>query len=386
MARDVLSDVAAAVGLREGRSGVEEVLRHLATREVAATRDLSRLTGLPVPLVAAVCGELRRAGLLTAGRPARLTRLGRECSDSLGGDRPPDPCRCDACGGTGVVLPAAYAALAGRLEALLEGVPAVDRALDQAHCTVETKLRRVAYLWDAGALSGRSVLLLGDDDQVAIAIGLAATALGLRPPSRLVVLDVDPAVVAFAGAGLERLGATAELVVHDVRRPLPERLRSGFDAVLTDPPYTPAGAELFLSRAAAALRPEPGRQAFLCLGARPPDEGVAVQGAIAGMGFAIHRLVRNFNEYVGAGALGGASHLYHLVTGGRLAASVAGDYDAPLYTGEVRRVARPYACGACGARLAVGPRERWPTVEDLRRAGCPRCAGTVFRPGRRGRP
>jgi predicted methyltransferase len=377
VARDVLADVAIAVGLREGRRGVEDVLRHLAG-DPAATRDLSRRTGIPVPLVAAVCGELRRAGLLTRGRPARLSPVGRELAGRLGGGA---ACACPSCAGLGVAVPPAYAALAEPLAALLAGVPPADRALDQVHCTVATRLRRLAYLEEAGALAGRAVLLVGDDDQMAVSIAFAAARLGVPPPARLAMVDVDEAVVAFARRALAGLGAPAELAVHDLRRPLPAGLLAGFDAVFTDPPYTAAGAELFLRRGAAALRPGPGAQAFLCLGSKPPEETARLQRAIAGMGFAIHRLVRNFNEYVGAGALAGTSHLYHLVGGPRL--DLAEQVQAPLYTAQERTSRRGYACRACGERVTVGAGLRWATVEDLRRAGCPRCAGTAFRPGRR---
>lgn len=53
------------------------------------------------------------------------------------------------------------------------------------------------------------------------------------------------------------------------------------------------------------------------------------------MGFVIRRLLRDFNEYAGAGVLGGTSHLYHLRATRELRPSVTGRFDAPLYTAEV---------------------------------------------------
>ena len=92
-----------------------------------------------------------------------------------------------------------------------------------------------------------------------------------------------------------------------------DRARAGgFDVVMTDPPYTVPGAELFLSRAVAALAPQPGRHIFFSFGARKPEETAAVQLAIAQLGLAVRSLTPNFNEYLGAGVLGGTSHLYHL--------------------------------------------------------------------------
>ena len=47
------------------------------------------------------------------------------------------------CAGTGVAVPAGLAALAGELELAAAGMPAAKLELDQTHCTVDTKLRRV---------------------------------------------------------------------------------------------------------------------------------------------------------------------------------------------------------------------------------------------------
>ena len=50
----------------------------------------------------------------------------------------------------------------------------------------------------------------------------------------------------------------------------------------------------------------------------------------------IQRISRDFNEYVGAGVLGGTSHLYHLVATDDLAPAVTGAFEGPLYTADDR--------------------------------------------------
>ena len=63
----VATEVASAVGLAEGRSGVRDVLRAIARSEPVATREVSRLAELPIPLVTAVCNELRKRGVVDRG-------------------------------------------------------------------------------------------------------------------------------------------------------------------------------------------------------------------------------------------------------------------------------------------------------------------------------
>jgi DNA-directed RNA polymerase subunit RPC12/RpoP len=162
---------------------------------------------------------------------------------------------------------------------------------------------------------------------------------------------------------------------------LPAGLAGGFDVVLTDPPYTVAGAQLFLSRAVSGLAPEPGRHVFFSFGARRPDETLEVQRAIAEMGLVIRSLQPGFNKYVGAGVIAGTSSLYHLRTAAGASPLVAGPYAGSLYSAANRAaVTRPYRCAQCKAVQDVGPGSQWPQIAALQAAGCPACGGVVFRP------
>jgi predicted methyltransferase/DNA-directed RNA polymerase subunit RPC12/RpoP len=355
---DDLEAVAQAVSLREGPRGVAQIIRRLARQGPLPTRTLSRATGLPVPVVSAVCSELRQRGIVAPERPARLSERGARWwaeVEGTGSAPPPD--------------------LGERLALLLGQAPQVRSGLDQSHCTVETKLRRVALAEEAGAVSGRSVLILGDDDLIGLTLALSGAAV-----ARLTVVDVDPAILDFTRGALADGGPEVELIEHDLRRPLPDSLLGRFDTVLTDPPYTLPGAALFLSRAATALAPGSGAQLFLCFPPRPPVEASRVQAMMTGAGFAIQDLHRRFNEYLGAGVLGGVSDLYHLVSGGELRPPVEGSFDDALYTGEFRDVERAYVCQGCHRQVPVGPDRPDRTVEELRARGCPDCGGTVFRP------
>ena len=375
----VAAEVASAVGLAEGPAGVRDVLRVISRAEPVATREVSRLAGLPVPIVAAVCNELRKRGMVDKTRPARLTPQARAvlaapAAGHLHGE-------CPACAGSGVAVPTALEPLAARLDRVAAGGPGAKLELDQTHCTVGTKLRRVLRMHEAGALAGQRVILLGDDDLICLAIG-AFTALAgpAARPRRLAVVDCDPDLLGYLG---EQLAGEAgvDLIDHDLRQPLPARLAGEFDVACTDPPYTPAGAELFLSRAVSALAAGTGRHVFFSFGARRPEETLSTQRLIADMRLTVRSLVPGFNSYAGAGILAGTSHLYHLRTTMQSRPAVTGHYPGPLYTADTRAaVTRPYRCAGCGAVHQVGPGARWNVIADLKAAGCPGCHGTVLRP------
>jgi N4-bis(aminopropyl)spermidine synthase len=375
----VIADVAVAVGLAEGQSGVRDVLRAIAASEPVAVREVSRTAELPVPIVAAVCSELRKRGALDQERPVRLSassrRLLAPVAGELGG-------QCEVCGGSGLAIPAGLAGLEEELAVAAAGAPQARPELDQTHCTVATKIHRVLRMHQAGALFGRRIILLGDDDLGSVAIAkFAALAGAAARIGRLTVLDADPAVLAWGAEQVAGTGVAAEFIEHDLREPLPPGLAGGFEVACTDPPYTVAGAELFLSRAVAALVPEPGQHVLFSFGARRPDETVRTQSLMTAMGLAIRSLAPGFNTYLGAGILAGTSHLYHLRSTAASRPVIEGRYPGPLYTADLRAAAlRPYRCADCRAVHQVGPGGQWPRIAVLQAAGCPECGGTTFRP------
>jgi predicted methyltransferase len=378
-AQKIVHDVAVAVALVEGEAGVGDVIRIVGALEPVGVRRISRASELPVPIVAAVCAELRKRGVVARERPVQLTPFGRQLWGERG--RPErDSSACPSCEGTEVFVPEELAGVAAELRRIANSAPRARMEIDQSHCTIATKLRRALLMHEVGALRGRRVLLLGDDDLMSIAIERVARHLGFDASIlKLTILDIDPAVLAFCRPRLATASFRVAVVHHDLRKPLPPGLTGRFDTVVTDPPYTAEGAELFLSRAAAALSQSGRGNIFFSFGMKTPDELLRVQSAIAGMGFVIRRLVRNFNEYEGAGTLGGTSHLYHLSSTTVTRPIVANGHTGALYTGDKRRTRR-YRCGSCGAVEMVGPGQRWTTVADLKTQGCPRCRATTFRP------
>ena len=377
----VVAEVAAAVGLAEGEHGVRDVIRVVGRHEPVAVRRISRATDLPVPIVSAICNELRKRGVVGERRPVRLTAPGREAF-AADRERRRYDASCPACARREVVLPTGLEAAVRRTAVLAAKAPPPRVEIDQVHCTVETKLRRVLAMDEAGALDDRRVLLLGDDDLISLTVVLLARHDGIgRRIRELVVVDVDDRVLRFVERAAGRAPFPLRYVRHDLRAPLPQALAGMFETVCTDPPYTSRGGLLFLARAAEATAPARGGEVFLSFGPKRPEETLALQRGIADLGFTVQRLIRNFNDYVGAGSLGGTSHLYHLAATPELRPSPDARYDGPLYTGDLRDPARRYRCTACGSEERTG---RGRTIEALRVQGCGQCGGTAFAPLSRG--
>jgi predicted methyltransferase len=340
----VVVDVAEAVGLAEGARGIESVLAALARLEPVSVRSLGRAADLPVPIVAAICGELRRRGVVSETRPVQFTLEGRRRFASVA---VAVETSCPGCGGRGIALAGAVARLRRGLAATAEAAPEPLVELDQCHCTPKTKLRRVLAMHAADAVDGRRILLLGDDDLMSVALLRFARQFGVAI-EELAIVDLDDRLLEFIDAELDDAPFPFRCIRQDVREPLPAALAAGFDTVVTDPPYTSAGARLFLTRSIEALAG--AGNVFLSFGSRRPGVQFAAQRAIVEAGLEIRSLTRDFNDYVGAGVLGGTSHLYHLTAPAELEPG-----DAGLYTGSRSRTGATRSTSHPPARRSAAP-------------------------------
>ena len=173
------------------------MLRAIARSEPVAVREVSRMAELPVPIVAAVCNELRQRGVVDRARPVAAHPAGRALLPASTRTSARSARTARAAGSSSQPpWPGWPRGWTGRRP----GRPAAKPELDQTHCTVATKIRRVLAMHEAGALAGRRILLLGDDDLISVAIAAFAAAGGAAAGiERLTVIDSDPDVLAWAG-------------------------------------------------------------------------------------------------------------------------------------------------------------------------------------------
>lgn len=275
-----------------------DVERVLTAAQIA--RDLWELADLcDVPLAALppVIEELQQADLLKRlGDRLELTPTGQAFLQSRGqGSPPPFQARCVACEGRGISLEAEP--LRELLKRFLEvscNRPRPRSDYDQAYITPESTVARVALMARRGDLTGRRLIVLGDDDLVSLAAALS----GL--PQRVSVLEIDDELVGFIEETKGRWGLEMlDVWVHDLREPLAEEHLRAYDTFVTDPPESWEGCTLFLTRGLSALKGVGGAGHF---GLSRREASLAkwrkLQGWLLEQGGCITDCIDDFSSYV----------------------------------------------------------------------------------------
>jgi hypothetical protein len=188
--------------------------------------------------------------------------------------------------------------------------PAPLAALDHVPATAETVAARAAWLRSRYWLTGAHLLFLGDHDLTSFAV--CAQAEADRAPITVTVLDLDERLLEFLDSRAAARCWDIRCVHTDLRFGLPPALAASADLVFTDPPYSPEGMALFVSRGLTCLAdPATGRVlAAYGYSARTPALGEKTQRAMQACGVVFEAILPGFNRYSGAQAVGATSDLY----------------------------------------------------------------------------
>ncbi len=309
-----LTIIAEKAQLLEGGEGVRSILLTMFRFPSLKNKKVSQKTGIAIPALAAVRGELVKAGIIEKknylGENGRTWISGKL---NLKFEKDPLPNNFNS---SIAEIPEEFAYL-NKIEDFLINRPDPNFALDQSHATSSTVVNRALYLVKKGEIEGRRIIFLGDDDATSLAVGLLDLAEGIT------VLDTDKNILNFLSESAKSLSIkNFKAIFHDLREPCPNHILNQFDVVVMDPPYTNEGLRLFLKRAKQVLKTEIeiegikhnvlGKKCLLCFGNKPPEEMKQIQLSILDHGFVIREMIPYFNIYKGASILGQFSHLYYL--------------------------------------------------------------------------
>ena len=363
---EVLSLIATRADLHEGPEGVRHFLREVYRHPGLGTRKLAQKVGLPLPVAVAVRKELERVGICKGKGGIRLSECGRTFVEQKMGLRVPTSFLCQRCAGSGIEIPQEVETIKQRMLPYFKMRGPPDTRIDQAFATPETSLKRALFAFEHDCIEGRHIIFLGDGDLTSLPIALFGSA------RRLTVLDIDPRVGRIIEQFNQENSTEIEFVRHDLRNCIPEHLRTQYDVILTDPPYTLPGADLFLSRSLECLILEISGSIFLSFAAQSPENALKLHAIFVAKELIIQQIMLGFNIYEGARIIGSRSNFYLLMTAPSRREIPPHKYEGKLYTGEIRETFRIYRC-KCGAEIEVGASSSIPTIEALKTHGCPTC-------------
>ena len=203
------------------------------------------------------------------------------------------------------------------------------RAFDQFMTTPETVMKRVELMNFLKDIDSKRILFLGDDDNTSLAVALKKTA------SKITVVDIDQRVLDGIRSLANDYGFAVETIHHDLKFALPKNLLSSYDIVFTDPPYTPEGAGLFLSRAVSAVDTSNlAARIYVCYGAsdRAKERFLPIHDTITAHGLMLRYVFDKFNRYTGAESIGNTSSLFVAEATPKLKSIIKNTYHDPIYT------------------------------------------------------
>lgn len=218
---------------------------------------------------------------------------------------------------------------ASLLQSIRGKMPSPKREYDQFIATIETTARRASLLSFFEDIRGKRLLFIGDDDFTSVAVA------SLKETENITVVDIDERILKAISKISDNQSFKIKTFKYDARKTLPGELRGRFDVVFTDPPYTPEGVKLFISRGIEALDSKnKAARIYTCYGNsdRAKEGFLPIYEVFANSGLMMRWVFDKFNRYQGAESIGSSSSLFVAEVTPKTKPIIKGGYDKPIYT------------------------------------------------------
>ncbi len=372
------------ISIKDDRRIIELYFQELYCFAPLSNKALSQKLLLPIPIVTAIRNEGIELGVWKQCQGGiELTPTGKEHVEQILGFKDIDICLYRQLAVNEKAREAYANVLSEKYRTAFDERPTADVTLDQAQCTVQTAFRRALLCLVNGALIGKQIVCMGDDDFVSLALGFLLKE--LYPcqniyPTHVHVLEMDSRYIECLNRQAEHFALPISCEQVDLRMPLPAHLCGRFDCLFTDPPYTQEGASLFLSRAISVLKEKSGLSIFFSFGNKSATGNYFLQKCFQLHGLTIKDMFTRFNEYMGASLLGNKGQLFVLETTERTRALFPLEKQGrnDIYTADRHLRQNRYRCRQCGKVYEVGKEGDYQTIKDLKEQGCPACGCTTF--------
>src|SRR3989338_1780057 len=201
------------------------------------------------------------------------------------------------------------------------------RNFDQFRAMPESTVAKVRLMHKNGDLESREIFLMGDNDLASVVAGLTGV------PKRITVLDIDKKLIGLLRELNKDYSLNIETASYNAKNSVPSNLRSQFSVAVTDPPYTPEGVSLFVSRCLKALRRRNGA-VYLSYGYSPraAERALPIQATLTQMGLVLEEVRPNFSRYYAAQSIGSSSSLYVCRITPRTKPLISGEFVGDIYT------------------------------------------------------
>lgn len=198
-------------------------------------------------------------------------------------------CTCDKCRGKRVNIDM-YDKKVNTLKEIWKNKPKATFYFDQRPVTMETTIRRVAYLMSNGDIKNKKIVMLGDDDLTSVALAL------LKLNCEVVALDADERLINYINETAKKYNLKLKGIVYNALDDTSKELKNKFDVLMTDPTPEKIPFTLFMNRAIELTKGEESI-IYTSIYSSAMKKTLDLQRIITYMNLYITDIIPRFTEY-----------------------------------------------------------------------------------------